>query len=62
MQSSMDDIGFSVRELVQGDVTLVADYWSEADPDYLIGLGVDRASFRHGAISSRCSPSSSSYR
>lgn len=37
----MGDLSFSVRELVQGDVTLVADYWSKADPDYLIGLGVD---------------------
>src|SRR5665213_453769 len=37
----MDDLSFSVRELVQGDVTLVADYWSQAEPDYLIGLGVD---------------------
>jgi len=41
VQSSMDDLSFSVRELVQGDVTLVADYWSQAEPDYLIGLGVD---------------------
>jgi RimJ/RimL family protein N-acetyltransferase len=37
----MDDLSFSVRELVQGDVTLIADYWSQADPAYLTGLGVD---------------------
>jgi hypothetical protein len=37
----MDDLSYSVRELVQGDAPLVADYWSQADPDYLIGLGVD---------------------
>ena len=30
----MDDLSFSVRELVQGDVTLIADYWSQADPAY----------------------------
>jgi len=37
----MDRLSFSVRELVESDVNLIADYWSQADPDYLTGLGVD---------------------
>jgi RimJ/RimL family protein N-acetyltransferase len=37
----MDAISLSVRELDEGDVDLIANYWSQADPDYLIGLGVD---------------------
>ena len=34
-------MSLSVRELEEGDVNLIADYWSQADPVYLTGLGVD---------------------
>ena len=37
----MDAPSFSVRELDEGDVDLIVNYWSQADPDYLTGLGVD---------------------
>jgi RimJ/RimL family protein N-acetyltransferase len=37
----MNAVSFSVRELHEDDVDLIANYWSEADPDYLTGLGVD---------------------
>jgi len=37
----MDTPSFSVRELDEGDVDLIVNYWSQADPDYLTGLGVD---------------------
>jgi RimJ/RimL family protein N-acetyltransferase len=37
----MDGMSFSVREMNEGDVTLIANYWSQAGPDYLKGLGVD---------------------
>jgi len=31
----------SVRELHQSDVELIADYWLTADPEFLLGMGVD---------------------
>jgi RimJ/RimL family protein N-acetyltransferase len=31
----------SVRELREGDIELIADYWVQAEPDYLVGMGVD---------------------
>jgi RimJ/RimL family protein N-acetyltransferase len=31
----------SARELQQGDIELIADYWSQSDPKYLVGMGVD---------------------
>jgi RimJ/RimL family protein N-acetyltransferase len=37
----MDGVSLSVRELNEGDVNFIANYWSQADPDYLKGLGVD---------------------
>lgn len=30
-----------VREMREADVALIADYWLNSDPEYLIGLGVD---------------------
>jgi RimJ/RimL family protein N-acetyltransferase len=33
----------SVRELRAGDIDPIADYWLNADPSYLEGMGVDRA-------------------
>ncbi len=37
----MADFQLSVREIQQEDIKLIADYWLESDPDYLIGMGVD---------------------
>jgi RimJ/RimL family protein N-acetyltransferase len=37
----MDGQSLSVKELDQGDITLVADYWSQAEPHHLTGMGVD---------------------
>lgn len=37
----MDKNILSVRELEEKDITLVADYWFTATPDYLEGMGVD---------------------
>lgn len=34
-------ISLSVRELDEVDIDLIANYWSQADPNYLTGLGVD---------------------
>jgi len=39
--SPMHATSLSVRELDESDVDLIANYWSQADPDYLTGLGVD---------------------
>jgi [ribosomal protein S5]-alanine N-acetyltransferase len=36
-----DTFTTSVREAGLPDITLIADYWSNATPDYLIGMGVD---------------------
>lgn len=33
----------SARELQLGDIELIADYWSGAEPELLIGMGVDLA-------------------
>ncbi|PCJ37862.1 MAG: GNAT family N-acetyltransferase [Moraxellaceae bacterium] len=31
----------SVREIQKEDIPLVADYWVDSDPDYMVSLGVD---------------------
>jgi RimJ/RimL family protein N-acetyltransferase len=42
----VDALSFSVRELAEGDVDLIANYWSQADPGYLMGMGVDLSKLR----------------
>lgn len=37
----MTTLRLSVKELDEGDISLVADYWSQAESNYLTGLGVD---------------------
>jgi [ribosomal protein S5]-alanine N-acetyltransferase len=41
----VNGMSFSARELNEGDVNLIANYWSQADPDYLKRLGVDLSKF-----------------
>ena len=31
----------NVREIRESDIDLIADYWSKADPEYLLNMGVD---------------------
>lgn len=33
----------SVRELSTNDIDLIADYWLNSDPDFMVGMGVDLA-------------------
>ncbi len=31
----------SVREIQENDIALIADYWLNSDPDFMVGMGVD---------------------
>lgn len=37
------DTTLSVREIQQEDIELIANYWLESEPDFLVGMGVDLA-------------------
>ncbi len=39
----MDTYALSVREIQEQDVALIVNYWMEASPDYLRGMGADPA-------------------
>jgi len=37
----MDNLVLSVREMNHGDIPLIIDYWLNANPSFLVSLGVD---------------------